>query len=468
VEIALRMKNLELPSYVAVTGKGKAQRPLEELTFDELLPWVTPEVTLLPLLAQALAEELSREKLRAVLDAIELPLASVLADMEQRGVRCDPDKLRELSLVVDKEIVAKERLCYELAGKEFNVGSPRQLETILFDELALPVIERTKTARSTNAEVLEELAVLHPLPAAILEHRVLAKLKGTYLDALPREINPRTGRIHTKFEQAVAATGRLSSNDPNLQNIPIRTEIGRLIRDAFVAAPGRLIFSADYSQIELRVLAHMSADPVLSRAFAERADVHVLTAQALFNVEAAQVTRDQRAAAKTVNFAVIYGQTQFALARNLRIARGEASRYIKAFFERYAGVRRYLDLLVDEARSTGAVRTLSGRRRLVRDILAKNHSVRSGAERIAQNAPIQGSAADIMKLAMVRVQEALLREKLEARMVLTVHDELVFEAPEREHEALEALVKHAMENAVKLDVPLEVGTGWGESWGQAH
>jgi DNA polymerase-1 len=468
VEIALRMKNLELPSYVAVTGKGKAQRPLEELSFDEVLPWVTPEVTLLPLLAHGLAGELARDKLRPVLDAIELPLASVLADMERRGVRCDPEKLRELSLIVDKEITAKERLCYELAGKEFNVGSPRQLEAILFDELALPVIERTKTARSTNAEVLEELAVLHPLPAAILEHRVLAKLKGTYLDALPREINAKTGRIHTKFEQAVAATGRLSSNDPNLQNIPIRTEIGRLIRDAFVAEPGLKIFSADYSQIELRVLAHASGDPVLSGAFAERADVHVLTAQALFNVDAAHVTRDQRAAAKTVNFAVIYGQTQFALARNLRIARGEAARYIKAFFERYAGVRRYLDLLVDEARSTGAVRTLSGRRRLVRDILAKNHSVRSGAERIAQNAPIQGSAADIMKLAMVRVQEALMRKQLKSRMVLTVHDELVFEAPDDEREVLEALVRDAMENAVKLNVPLEVGTGWGESWGQAH
>jgi DNA polymerase-1 len=468
VEIGLRTKNLELPSYVAVTGKGKAQRRLEELTFEEALPWIAPEVTLSPLLAHGLAEELARDKLRPVLDAIELPLAGVLADMEQRGVRCDPEKLRELSLVVDKQIAAKERLCYELAGKEFNVGSPRQLETILFDELALPVIERTKTARSTNAEVLEELAVLHPLPAAILEHRVLAKLKGTYLDALPRQINAKTGRIHTKFEQAVAATGRLSSNDPNLQNIPIRTEIGRLIRDAFVAEPGMLIFSADYSQIELRVLAHASGDPILSRAFAERADVHVLTAQALFNVEAAQVTRDQRAAAKTVNFAVIYGQTQFALARNLRIARGEAARYIKAFFERYAGVRRYLDLLVDEARSTGAVRTLSGRRRLVRDILSKNHSVRSGAERIAQNAPIQGSAADIMKLAMVRVQEALAREKLKSRMVLTVHDELVFEAPDSEREALEALVRDAMENAVKLNVPLEVGTGWGESWGQAH
>jgi DNA polymerase I len=468
VEIALRQQNLELPSYVAVTGKGKAQRPLEALTFDEILPWVAPELTLLPGLAARLSQELSRDKLRSVLDSIELPLASVLAEMERRGVRCDPDKLRELSLIVDKELAAKERLCYELAGKEFNVGSPRQLETILFDELALPVIERTKTARSTNAEVLEELAVLHPLPAAIVEHRVLAKLKGTYLDALPREINAKTGRIHTKFEQAVAATGRLSSNDPNLQNIPIRTEIGRLIRDAFVAEPGMLIFSADYSQIELRVLAHLSADEVLSRAFAEHADVHVLTAQALFNVDAGQVTRDQRAAAKTVNFAVIYGQTQFALARNLRIARGEAARYIKAFFERYAGVRRYLDLLVDEARTTGAVRTLCGRRRLVRDILAKNHSVRSGAERIAQNAPIQGSAADIMKLAMVRVQSALARERMRAHMVLTVHDELVFEAPESERTALEALVREAMEGAVKLNVPLEVGTGWGESWGKAH
>jgi DNA polymerase-1 len=468
VEIGLRLSNLELAGYEAVTGKGKTKKVLSELSFEEVLPWVACEVTLTPAYARALDAELHKLSLRAVLDEIELPLASVLADMERRGVRCDPERLRELSLTVDKQIIEQERLCYQLAGKEFNVGSPRQLETILFDELALPVIERTKTARSTNADVLEELAALHPLPAAIVEHRMLAKLKGTYLDALPRQINPRTGRIHTKFEQAVAATGRLSSNDPNLQNIPIRTEIGRLIRDAFVAAPGRAIFSADYSQIELRVLAHLSGDEILSRAFAEHADVHVLTAQALFSVDAAHVTREQRAAAKTVNFAVIYGQTQFALARNLRIARGEAARYIKAFFERYAGVRRYLDLLVDEARSTGAVRTLSGRRRLVRDILAKNHSVRSGAERIAQNAPIQGSAADIMKLAMLRVHAALVKSNLEARMVLTVHDELVFEAPEHERTQLEALVREAMEGAVKLNVPLEVGTGWGSSWGKAH
>jgi DNA polymerase-1 len=467
-ELALRLQNRELPGYVGVAGKGKAQKTLTELSFAEVLPWLAPEVGLLPAFSAALAGALEEARLSALLHELELPLTEVLADMESRGVRVDPDRLRELSLQVDKQLIEHERRCYELAGKEFNVNSPRQLESILFDELALPVIERTKTARSTNADVLEELAVLHPLPAAILEQRTLAKLKGTYLDALPREINPRSGRIHTKFEQAVAATGRLSSNDPNLQNIPIRTEIGRAIRTAFVAQPGFRIFAADYSQIELRVLAHLSGDPLLRAAFADAADVHVLTAQALFGVEAAQVTREQRAAAKTVNFAVIYGQTQFALARNLRIARGEAARYIKAFFERYSGVRRYLDLLVEEARSTGAVRTLMGRRRLVRDILSKNHSVRSGAERIAQNSPIQGSAADIMKTAMVRVHAGLARERLRAHMVLTVHDELVFEAPADETAALEALVREAMEGAVKLEVPLVVGSGWGDTWGEAH
>jgi DNA polymerase-1 len=426
-------------------------------------------VTLLSALTEQVERDLQEAKLLPVLGDVELPLAEVLATMERLGVRCDPDRLRELGREVDRQLVEGEKTVFTLAGREFNVGSPRQLEAILFDELGLPVVERTKTGRSTNADTLEELAILHPLPAAILEHRQLSKLKGTYLDALPREINPRTGRIHTKFEQAVAATGRLSSNDPNLQNIPIRTELGRQIRSAFVAAEGFKMFAADYSQIELRVLAHMSGDPELSEAFTSAgADVHVRTAQALFGVPLEAVSRDQRAAAKTVNFAVIYGQTQFALARNLRIERGEASRYIKAFFERYAGVRRYLDQLVDEARSTGAVRTIMGRRRLVRDILAKNHAIRSGAERIAQNMPIQGSAADIMKTAMVRVHAALAREKLRSRMILTVHDELVFEAAEEEREQLEALVREAMENAVQLRVPLVVDIGWGDTWGEAH
>ncbi|MFT3921086.1 MAG: DNA polymerase I [Myxococcales bacterium] len=448
-------------------GKGKVRRQLGELSAEEVLPWVSVEVNL-EQVGNSLRDELAAAHVSDVLYQLELPLTSVLADMERRGVQVDAERLRELGRTVDKEIQGYEKRCFELVGREFNVNSPRQLETILFDELKLPVVEKTKTGRSTNADVLEELAIMHPLPAAILEHRQLAKLKGTYLDALPREINPRTGRIHTKFEQAVAATGRLSSNEPNLQNIPIRTEIGRSIRTAFVAAPGFKIFAADYSQIELRVLAHLSQDPALVKAFSENDDVHNLTAQALFGVDREQVTREQRAAAKTVNFAVIYGQTQFALARNLRIARGEAQRYIKAFFERYAGVRRYLDTLVQEARQTGSVRTLMGRRRLVRDITAKNHAVRSGAERIAQNAPIQGSAADIMKTAMIRVHGALAQAQMRSRMVLTVHDELVFEAAEGEGEALEKLVREAMEGAVTLSVPMVVGTGWGVSWGEAH
>jgi DNA polymerase-1 len=467
-EIALRAANQELPSHASVVGKGKAQKQLSELMFEEVLPWASAEVTLAEPVSRDLSAELEQTKMSSLLSDLELPLTRVLASMERGGVRVDAEKLRELSIRVDRELIEYEKRCYELAGKEFNVGSPRQLETILFDELKLPVIEKTKTARSTNADVLEELAVIHPLPAAILEHRSLAKLKGTYLDALPREIQPRTGRIHTKFEQAVAATGRLSSNDPNLQNIPIRTEIGRAIREAFVAEPGYRIFAADYSQIELRVLAHLSGDEALSSAFANADDVHVLTAQALFGVSAENVTREHRAAAKTVNFAVIYGQTQFALARNLRISRGEAASHIKAFFGRYHGVRRYLDQLVQEARSTGAVRTLFGRRRLVRDILAKNHSIRAGAERIAQNTPIQGTAADIMKTAMVRVHAALGSRGMKSRMVLTVHDELVFEAHESEEQVLEDLVREEMEGAAKLNVPLVVGSGWGRTWGEAH
>jgi len=467
-EIVLRRENRELARYENAAGKGKTAHALGESSFEEVLPYATAQTSELVRMADGLWNELREAKLDALLSDLELPLARVLATVERTGVRCDVDRLRALSRRVDKDLIALEKQCFELAGREFNVNSPRQLEVILFDELHLPVVEKTKTARSTNADVLEELAIMHPLPAAILEQRSLAKLKGTYLDALPREVNPRTGRIHTKFEQAVAATGRLSSNDPNLQNLPIRTEIGRLIRDAFVADEGFSIFAADYSQIELRVLAHLSGDEALTSAFAENADVHVRTAQALFNVSAEAVTREQRAAAKTVNFAVIYGQTQFALARNLRIPRGEASRYIKAFFERYHGVRKYLDALVTEARDTGAVRTLFGRRRLVRDIHAKNHAVRSGAERIAQNTPIQGSAADIMKRAMVRTAEAIERGGLKSRMLLTVHDELVFEVPEGERERLDAVVREAMEGAATLRVPLVIGTGWGESWGQAH
>jgi DNA polymerase-1 len=297
---------------------------------------------------------------------------------------------------------------------------------------------------------------------------MLAKLKNTYLDALPREINPATGRIHTDFRQTVAATGRLSSSEPNLQNIPIRTEVGRSIRDAFVAREGWSIFSADYSQIELRVLAHLSHDAELIEAYTKGEDVHVRTARAIFGVDSDGVTREMRGQAKTVNFAVIYGQTQFALARNLGIERSEAARYIQAFFERYAGVKRYMEEVVAQARVAGVTRTLLGRVRLLPDLNNRNRQLREAAERVARNTPIQGTAADIIKLAMVAIGKAIADRGMQSRMLLTVHDELVFEAPPEEKLALESLVVESMEGAISLDVPLVVDRGWGASWGQAH
>jgi DNA polymerase-1 len=415
-----------------------------------------------------LAERLRLLDCEKLLSDIELPLALVLSRIERTGVLIDTVQLARMSGKVAEDLVGLEARCRELAGREFNVGSPRQLEAILFDELKLPVVKRTKTARSTDADVLEELARKHELPAAILEHRMLAKLKNTYLDALPREIDPATGRVHTDFRQTVAATGRLSSSEPNLQNIPIRTEIGRLIRDAFVAREGWSILSADYSQIELRVLAHLSHDLELVEAYTTGEDVHVRTARAIFGVDTAGVTRDMRGQAKTVNFAVIYGQTQFALARNLRIERSEAARYIKAFFEQYAGVQRYMDEVVAEARVSGVTHTLLGRVRTLPDLNNRNRQLREAAERIARNTPIQGTAADIIKIAMVRIARALEERGMQSRMLLSVHDELVFEAPPEEHNALETLVMDAMEHAITLDVPLVVERGWGRSWGEAH
>jgi DNA polymerase-1 len=306
------------------------------------------------------------------------------------------------------------------------------------------------------------------LPATILEQRMLAKLRSTYLEALPREVNPRSGRIHTDFRQAVAATGRLSSSDPNLQNIPIRTEIGRSIRDAFIPRDGWEILSVDYSQIELRVLAHLSHDRELLDAYQHGADVHARTARAIFGVAEDAVTREMRAQAKTVNFAVIYGQTQFALARNLGIERGEAARYIKAFFEQYAGVAAYMDKVVVDATECGEVRTLCGRVRRLPDLRSRDRVARQAAERVARNTPIQGSAADIIKLAMITIHADLQQQGLHSKMLLTVHDELVFEAPPDERETLEALVCDRMEHAMALDVPLVADKGWGKTWGKAH
>jgi DNA polymerase-1 len=358
-----------------------------------------------------------------------------------------------------------EKRAFEAAGQEFNVASPKQLETILFDELGLKSVKKTKTGRSTDAEALEAIASEHPLPQVVLEHRAIAKLKGTYVDAFPQLIHPQTGRIHTRWDQAVAATGRISSNHPNLQNIPIRTAHGKQIREAFVAPEGMVVLSADYSQIELRVLAHLSHDPKLVEAFTEGQDVHVRTAMEVFGVAASDVTDTMRAQSKTVNFGVIYGMGAVALGKQLGIPRTEAKSFIDAYFDRYAGVREFMASTLDEARRSKVVRTLLGRRRILPELSSSNHARRAYAERIAQNTPIQGSAADLLKLAMVRMREAIVPG---ARMVLTVHDELVFEVPAARVDEAVAKTKAAMESIFPLDVPLVVDIGSGPTWAAAH
>lgn len=417
--------------------------------------------------APALCRCLDETGVGHLLRQVELPLARVLAEMERTGVLLDLELLARLRREAGDELEALEVACKTCAGADFNIQSPRQLESILFDRLALPVIKRTKTARSTDHSVLEELSPLHELPSLILRHRELSKLKATYLDVLPRAVDQATGRLHTRFHQSVAATGRLSSSDPNVQNIPVKGEFGARIRKAFVAPQGWCIMAADYSQIELRVLAHLSGDEQLAGAYRKAADVHVQTACALFDIQPERVTREQRAQAKTVNFAVVYGQSQFALARSLGIERREAKRYIDAFFARYAGVRAYFTRVLEEARERGEVRTLLGRRRGVADLRSKNAHLRAAAERVACNTPVQGSAADILKKAMLDVQSVLEEAKARTRMVLTVHDELVFELFDQEAETLPPKVVAAMCMAVPLDVPLVVDWGCGPNWADA-
>ncbi|MFW2388141.1 MAG: DNA polymerase I, partial [Polyangiales bacterium] len=449
-DVARQELDGDLSSEESVRGKGKKALTWDEVEVEPVAQFANERADYTFRLSELLTPRMHEGEFERLFYEVELPLAGVLATMEGTGIRVDTGLLETLATQADEELQRLHARCIELAGHDFNVASPRQLETILFDELGLPVIKKTKTARSTDQSVLEELALQHDLPQAILEYRSVSKLKSTYLDALPREVNPDTGRIHTRYNQLVAATGRLSSSDPNLQNIPIRTEMGRRVRDAFVPQEGWSMLSADYSQIELRVLAHLSRDPALVDAFSRGDDVHVQTACALFGVKPEEVSRKMRGEAKTVNFAVIYGQTQFALARNLKIERGEAQRYIDAFFDQYAGVRAFLDEVVEQARANGLVTTLLGRRRALTDIRSTNRNLRNAAERIAQNTPIQGTAADIMKVAMVDIQREIEARGLQSRMVLTVHDELVFEAPTEEREGLEAMVVERMQNAVPL------------------
>jgi DNA polymerase-1 len=467
-ELARRDLSLTLTTYEEATSKQRGS----QLAFDEVdveratsYAGATAEAALA--LAALLEPRIERDGLLPLMRDVELPLSRVLAQMEQHGVLVDVKVLETLGARIEQQLQGFEAEAKVLAGRDFSVRSRDQLEKILFDELNLPVLKRTpKGGRSTDASVLEELAESHALPKIICSYRELDKLKGTYIDALPKAVNPKTGRIHTRFNQTVAATGRLSSEDPNLQNIPIRTEVGREIRAAFVAPKGYRIVSADYSQIELRVLAHLAHDEQLVEAFRLNEDVHTRTASLVFGVPKDQVTREMRGRAKTINFGVIYGMGDSALAKQIDVSRDEAASFIAAYFDRYAGVARFMAQTVESARRGEAVRTLLGRRRFLPNLHSANRGLRFEAERIAKNTPIQGTAADILKLAMVKLGS---REVVPgARMILTVHDELVFEVPEAHVEEASRRIKEEMEGALKLDVPLLVEVGSGANWNEAH
>ena len=445
-----------------LAGPGLSDKPAgkEELILSAQLCYIRE-------LYPVFAAKLAADGLDKLYYEVELPLACVLSDMELAGIMVDVQHLKtmttDLALLVDTLL----KNIYQLAGEEFNVNSPKQLGSILFDKLKLPVMKKTKTGYSTDAEVLDKLAGLHPLIDQLQEYRLLIKLKSTYLDTMPGLVNPRTGRIHTNFNQAVTTTGRLSSSDPNLQNIPVRTEIGRRIRELFIPGSSwKYMMSADYSQIELRILAHLSGDPGLLDAFRNNQDIHARTASEVFGVPLAEVTSQMRSRAKAVNFGIIYGISDYGLARNTGVSRKEAAQYIELYFSRYRGVKEYMERMVAEARQLGYVTTLFGRRRYLPDIHNSNFSQRSFAERTAMNTPVQGSAADIIKKAMIDVSQALAGHHLKSRVLLQVHDELVLEVAEKEEALTASLVRGAMENAVALNVQLTVDIKTGKNWAE--
>lgn len=463
--------NHETIRYEDVTGRGKEQKGFDEVDVASATRYAAEDADVAFALGKRLRARVEQAGLARLMDEVETPLGRILAIMERNGIRVDTAQLRALGQKVGEQCLALEQEIQRLAGYPVNVLSPKQLGELLYERLGLRSdrMRRTKTGGfSTDAEQLEELVSAHPIVKPILEHRELVKLKGTYLDALPPLVNPDTGRIHTHYSQVGAYTGRIASQNPNIQNIPIRTALGREIRRAFVAEPGWKLVSCDYSQIELRVVAHLSKDPVLCDAFARDVDVHAQTAAEVFGIPLAEVTAEHRRVAKAVNYGLGYGQTDYGLARALDIPREEARRYIEAYFARFAGVREFMEAQLAEARRANAVSTILGRRIPVSGLSSKRYAERTAAERVVRNAPIQGSAADILKLAMIRVQRLLESGEFAARMLLTVHDELVFEVRADQAEDFAARARAEMEKAVELAVPLRVDVGIAESWADAH
>ena len=457
-------------SYDEVTGKGASRIAFSSVEIPRATEYAAEKTDCALALHQLLFPKIEAdEKLKFIYGRIEMPALPVLLRMERNGVLLDKSKLEAQSHELGKEILALEQKAYEAAGQPFNLGSPKQIQEILFERQKLPVKKKTPSGQpSTDEDSLAELALDHPLPKLILEHRALSKLKSTYTDKLPKSIHPRTGRVHTTYSQTTAVTGRLSSNDPNLQNIPIRTAAGRRIRECFIAPPGAKIVSADYSQIELRIMAHLSGDENLRRAFRELEDVHRATAAEVFGLPLDKVGNDERRVAKVINFGLIYGMSSFGVAQNLGIDRGTAQGYIDRYFARYPGAKRYMDETRRRAKEVGYVETVFGRRLWLPELKSGAPVRRQAAERAAINAPMQGTAADLIKLSMIAVQAFLDRKKLQAKLIMQVHDELVLEVPENELETVKQNVRELMQSVAELDVPLIVEVGVGDNWDEAH
>ena len=458
----------ELPAPADVLGRGAKQITMAQAPIEEAAQYACARAETVYRLWPIFQEELEREELSKLFTDMEMPLLPVLVKMERHGVAVDVDLLHEMSREMTDRLMEIEAAAYDSVGHMFAINSPQQLSALLFDELGLPKSKRTKTGYSTDAQVLEGLRDAHPVIEHVLDYRQVSKLKSTYVDALPELVNPQTKRVHTTLSQTVAATGRLSSSDPNLQNIPVRTEMGKRIREAFVAenVPEWTLLSADYSQIELRILAHITKDAGLMEAFKRDEDIHAATASQVFNVPLEEVTPDHRRFAKMVNFGLLYGMSEFGLAARSDRSREEAAPIVQEYFRKYPGVMRYREDILQTAREKGYVETLLGRRRYLPEVHADNAQVRSAAERMAINAPIQGAAADIIKIAMIRLQQRMEEMGLRGRMILQVHDELIFEAPVEEMETLKGLVQEIMPKAVEMAVTLKVDMKQGRTWGE--
>ena len=465
--LALEHLGLKTIQYKDVVGTASKEIGFDEVEVEGATEYAAEDADITWRLYKKLSGSLKGDDLN-IFEKIELPLLEVLGDMELKGMALDKSHLQKLSQKIHSLLKEKEKQIYELAGEEFNINSPKQLSVILFEKLGLPVIKKTKSGYSTDVSVLEELAAEHDLPEIILLYRQLGKLKSTYVDALQEEIFSKTGRVHTSFNQSVAATGRLSSSNPNLQNIPIRTEMGREIRKSFIAEEGNQLLSADYSQVELRILAHLSEDESLIEAFNDGEDIHTRTAIEIFGTTAERLDAEARRMAKAVNFGIVYGLSAFGLSRQLKIFPKDAKKFIDQYFQLYKNVKVYMEETIEAARKTGYTLTLMNRKRYLPDLNSKNRQAREAAERVAINTPVQGSAADLIKLAMINLDREIKARNLKSRMILQVHDELVFECPPQEEEKIRALVKKEMEEVMPLKVPLVVDMGWGKNWNDAH